>query len=76
MRAKVTKVVDRNTVFCQIGQPMTRGHNFRNGDLVACRRTPGILGETWQAVENRPAALPPVLAPAKAGEPAAKKMKR
>lgn len=54
LRARVTKVVDRNLVFVEIGQPMTKGHSFRLGDLVACRRTPGVLGETWQAIENRP----------------------
>lgn len=54
MRAQVTKVVGRNLVFVQLGQPMTRGHTFRLGDQVACRRTPGVLGETWQAIENRP----------------------
>jgi hypothetical protein len=54
LRAKVTRVVDRNLVFVLIGQPMTRGHNFRLGDLVACRRTPGVLGEFWQAIEIRP----------------------
>lgn len=54
LRAKVTKVVDRNLVFVEIGQPMTRGHNFRLGDLIACRRTPGVLGESWQAIEIRP----------------------
>jgi hypothetical protein len=75
MRAKVKRVVDRNTVFVEIGQPMTRSHNYRLGDLVACRRTPGVLGETWQALDdrvlfNRPVAPEPEIKPA----PAAKKL--
>jgi hypothetical protein len=55
MRAQVTRVIDKNTVIVQIGQPMTRSHNFRKDDLVGCRRTPGVLGESWQAIEVRPA---------------------
>jgi hypothetical protein len=54
MRAKITKILDRDTVFVEIGQPMAKSHSFRRGDLVACRRTAGVLGETWQAIENRP----------------------
>jgi hypothetical protein len=55
MRAKVTRVIDRNTVIVQIGQPMMRTHNFRKDDLVGCRRTQDVLGESWQAIEVRPA---------------------
>lgn len=55
MRAQVRRVIDRNTVIVQIGQPFMRTHNFRKDDLVACRRTPGVLGESWQAIEVRPA---------------------
>lgn len=59
LRAIVTKVLNINTVVVEIGQPMTRSHSFRLGDLVACRRTPGVLGETWQAIEDRPTAPDP-----------------
>lgn len=82
MRAKVTRVLDRHTVFVEIGQPMTRGHNFRLGDLVACRRTPGMLGESWVAMENRAPPVPPKIPPperktdAKLVKPAAPKAKR
>jgi hypothetical protein len=73
LRAIVTKVLDINTVVVEIGQPMTRSHSFRLGDLVACRRTPGVLGETWQAIEDRPTAPDPVrLAQAVAQTAAAK----
>jgi hypothetical protein len=61
LRAIVTKVVNINTCIVEIGQPMTRSHSFRLGDLVACRRTPGVLGETWQAIEDRPTAPDPAM---------------
>lgn len=54
MRARITRVVDADTVIVEIGQPFMKTHNYRRGDLVACRRTPGVLGETWQAIEVRP----------------------
>jgi hypothetical protein len=60
LRALVTRVVNQDTVIVEIGQPMTRSHSFRLGDLVACRRTPGMLGETWQAIEDRPNVPDPV----------------
>lgn len=53
MRAQVDRVVSRNTVICTLGQPMAKSHNYRLGDVVACRRTPAPeLGtETWNAIE-------------------------
>lgn len=82
MRAVVIRVVDRNTVIVKIGQPMTKTHNFQLGDLVGCRRTSGLLGESWQAIEVRPALpdLTPAPAPPVKSQPksarAAKAAKR
>jgi hypothetical protein len=53
MRAKVTKVVNRDLVLVEIGQPLVRTHHYRKGDIIACRREWGELGEYWEAVDSR-----------------------
>lgn len=77
MRAKVDRVVNRNTVLVTLGQPMAKSHNYRLGDMVACRRTPAkeFGGETWDAIETPPAppAIPPE--PVKPTATAKKKVK-
>lgn len=78
MRAEVTRVVNRDTVIVKIGQPMMRTHAWRKDDLVACRRKTGVLGETWEAVEERPALPDEVVKPkakgfTKPAKPAPKK---
>lgn len=63
MRALVDRVVTRNTVIVTLGQPMAKSHNYRLGDIVACRRTPApeFGSETWNAVEiaKAPPEIPP-----------------
>lgn len=53
MRAMVTRLIDRNTVLVEIGQPMAKSHNYRKDDIVACRRKFGDLGEFWEAFDDR-----------------------
>lgn len=66
MRAIVKRVLNRNTAFVEIGQPMTRSHNYRKGDLVACKRKRQELGEIWEALDDRATAPePPPPEPAK-----------
>jgi hypothetical protein len=67
MRVKVSKVIDRDTVIVELGQPFMRSHSFLLGDLVACRRTAADLGETWNAIEVRTAPAIPASLPASQG---------
>jgi hypothetical protein len=56
LRMPVIRVVDRDTVFCELdGNPLnpSKQHSYRKGDVVAVRRRKGALGETWQAVDDR-----------------------
>lgn len=63
MRAKVDRVVSRNTVIVTLSQPMAKSHTYRLGDIVACRRTPApeFGSETWNAIEiaKAPPEIPP-----------------
>jgi hypothetical protein len=63
MRAKVDRVVNRNTVLVTLGQPMAKSHAYRLGEVVACRRTPAreFGNETWDVIEvpRVPPAIPP-----------------
>lgn len=73
LRGVVDRVIDRDTCFVTIPQPMTRSHTFRKGDIVACRRHLGQLGEIWEALELRPPMLTPAdLPPVKPAKPAEK----
>lgn len=59
LRCVVDQIISDDVVFVKIPQPLTRNHSYRSGDLVACRRTPGLLGETWDVIEYRTPTIPP-----------------
>lgn len=54
LRASVIKVVGQNAVIAQIiTEPLARlSHNYRNGQVIACRRKKGMFGEEWEAVQQ------------------------
>jgi hypothetical protein len=58
LRCTVRRVVDPDTAIVELPQPLTRNHTYRRGDIVACERTSGMLGETWTVMELRAATLP------------------
>lgn len=56
LRTQVAKVIDQNTVFVRLdATPLnpSKAHSYRKGDLVAVRRNKGMLGECWEAVDDR-----------------------
>jgi hypothetical protein len=54
LRAEVLRIVDANHVIVFLGgQPMTRGHLFRKGDTIGCRRVQTALEELWEAQDDR-----------------------
>jgi hypothetical protein len=54
LQATVHKVVDHNIVIAELtGQPLMKSHSYRKGDFVAVQRRRNVLGETWDAIEDR-----------------------
>lgn len=49
--ATVKRVVNKDTAIVELtNQPLAKSHTYKFRELVPVRRTPGMLGETWQAV--------------------------
>jgi hypothetical protein len=62
VRAPVSRVINRNTVFvCLDANPLNpaKQHTYRKGDVIACRRREGPLGERWEALSERELYQPP-----------------
>lgn len=54
LRATVVRMIDDDTLLAEItGTPFMRSHMFRAGDIIACRRSYSVLGETWKAEDDR-----------------------
>lgn len=53
MRCCVVNVVNRNTVMVELGQPFSKVHQWRKGDIVGVRRKANSLGEIWEAEDDR-----------------------
>lgn len=78
IRAPVTQVLDNNTVFVTLETtPLNpaKVHSWRKDDVVACRRKPGLLGDMWEAYDDRvlyarpPEVVEPPLPPKRKGPP-------
>lgn len=66
LRAKVVRVVNDDTVICELPQPLSKGHQYKKGDLVGARRRKDpIFGEQWKSVEQIRQPTPAELAPEK-----------
>ncbi|GEM_PF-4431562 len=63
LRVPVRRVLGANRVVFEIdGQPLTRGHTFRKGDIGVANRVSGVLGDQWVCDEpyrEPPEPLPP-----------------
>lgn len=55
LRAVVRKILTPNKVVIELtGCPLAKSHQYKKDDFVACKRTQGIFGETWEAIESKP----------------------
>lgn len=55
IRCPVRRVLDEDTVLLELtGVPMSRNHNFKQGDFVGARRQRALSGrDEWKAVDPR-----------------------
>jgi hypothetical protein len=54
MRCKVHRVVDANRVLVEItGQPMSKTHQYRKGDVTGARRRIAYGLDSWEALDDR-----------------------
>ena len=54
LRVNVVRVINAHAIVVEItSQPMTKGHMFRRGDVVGCKRVHNGLEEVWQAMDDR-----------------------
>jgi hypothetical protein len=54
LRAMIRRVVTDDAVIVEITSvPLSRTHNYKKGDYVACRREKSDLGEAWASVAEQ-----------------------
>lgn len=63
IRATVKRIIDNDAILVELTyMPMAKSHQFKIGDVVACRRVQNVLwGESWVAQIPKPYAILPDL---------------